>query len=233
MTEQQIEQLVQRVIGRLRPPVLVMVTAAQGYRPEIRQRLARCGLRLHLALADDCPDADEWRALGERLPPAAWQQALPPEPYRALVVPFLDYPLAAQLVSGNLQHPAAPCLHDALSRGLPVLALRYHCDPLSELNQLRGLACDAPYTAHMQTTLGQLAACGVTLCTLPALLATLAADKPSPAGGPERKTPRYVTIADVSADPACAAGSGVLLTDAAADFLKEKKNLTLNHRRGV
>ena len=39
MTNQQMEDLVERIIQRLRPPVLVMVTAAAGYRQAIRQRL--------------------------------------------------------------------------------------------------------------------------------------------------------------------------------------------------
>ena len=36
MTDEQIEGLVARVLQRLRPPVLVMVTAADGYRAAIR-----------------------------------------------------------------------------------------------------------------------------------------------------------------------------------------------------
>jgi hypothetical protein len=55
----------------------------------------------------------------------------------ALLLPFLDYPLAADLVNGTC-NPVARRVHDALLSGLPVLALRYHCDPASELNQLRG-----------------------------------------------------------------------------------------------
>ncbi|MGL6577145.1 hypothetical protein ACSZOE_08005 [Aeromonas hydrophila] len=72
------------------------------------------------------------------MPASIWQQALPPASYRALVLPFLDYPLAMDLLSGSLQSPVARRLHDALLSGLPVLALRYHCDPASELNQLLG-----------------------------------------------------------------------------------------------
>ena len=40
MTDEQIEGLVTRILQSLRPPVLVMVTAADGYRAAIRQRLA-------------------------------------------------------------------------------------------------------------------------------------------------------------------------------------------------
>jgi hypothetical protein len=122
----------------LRPPVLVMVGPAAGYRQAIRSRLAGCGQRLQLALDENVQDAAQWQAIGETLPCNAWQEALPSESWRAVVVPFLDYPLAADLLNGTLQNPQARRLHDALLAGLPVLALRYHCDPASELNQLRG-----------------------------------------------------------------------------------------------
>lgn len=36
MTDEQIEGLVTRILQRLRPPVLVMVTAADGYRAAIQ-----------------------------------------------------------------------------------------------------------------------------------------------------------------------------------------------------
>ena len=53
MTDEQIEGLVARVLQRLRPPVLVMVTAADGYRAAIRQRrqaaATRCASRWRMA----------------------------------------------------------------------------------------------------------------------------------------------------------------------------------------
>lgn len=74
MTDQQMEDLVERIIQRLRPPVLVMVTAAAGYRHAIRQRLAGCGESLHLALDSGIDDGEQWRAIGKTLPAADWQQ---------------------------------------------------------------------------------------------------------------------------------------------------------------
>lgn len=68
MTDEQIEGLVARVLQRLRPPVLVMVTAADGYRAAIRQRLASCGYPLRLALEDGLADAAAWREVGEIIP---------------------------------------------------------------------------------------------------------------------------------------------------------------------
>ncbi|VUS37958.1 hypothetical protein [Klebsiella huaxiensis] len=222
MTDEQIECLVERIIQRLKPPVLVMVTAATGYRHAIRQRLAGCGESLHLALDSGIEDGEQWQALGKTLPAADWQNALPSAPYKALLLPFLDYPLAADLVNGSLHSPLARRVHDALLSGLPVLALRYHCDPGSELNQLLGAQPDTAYAGHMQATLARLADCGVTLCTMNELLERLASGCEA-APVLTSTTRRYLTVTDVVNNPALACAPEAQLTDAAIDFLKNRK----------
>lgn len=221
MTDEQIEGLVARVLQRLRPPVLVMVTAADGYRAAIRQRLASCGYPLRLALEDGLADAAAWREVGEIIPSSAWQDALPSAPWRAVLLPFLDYPLASDLLNGTRSSPLARCAHEALLKGIPVLALRYHCDPLSELNQLRGAQADSAYTGHLLATLARLESCGVFLGTMNELLATLdAPTAPAAASGEPR---RYLTVTDVVNNPALAADPHAQLTDAAIDYLKNRK----------
>ncbi|BFO32640.1 hypothetical protein [Klebsiella pasteurii] len=222
MTDQQMEDLVERIIQRLRPPVLVMVTAAAGYRHAIRQRLAGCGESLHLALDSGIGDGEQWRAIGKTLAAPDWQQELPSASYKALLLPFLDYPLAADLLKGSLHSPVARRVHDALLSGLPVLALRYHCDPASELNQLRGAQPDTAYAGHMQATLARLAECGIALCTMNELLEKLASGRE--AAAPSASSPRrYLTVTDVVNNPALACAPEAQLTDAAIDFLKNRK----------
>ena len=223
MTDEEIDRLVTRMIHRLRPPVLVMVGPAAGYRQAIRSRLAGCGQRLQLALDENVQDAAQWQAIGETLPCNAWLEALSSESWRAVVVPFLDYPLAADLLNGTLQNPQARRLHDVLLAGLPVLALRYHCDPASELNQLRGADSTTPYAGHMQSTLTRLTACGVTLCTMNELLAQLAAGTEAPAQAPALGARRYLTVTDIVNNPALVCAPDAQLTDAAIDFLKNRK----------
>ncbi|HFF8549080.1 TPA: hypothetical protein ACGEYS_002623 [Kluyvera cryocrescens] len=225
MTEQQIDRLVAQVLQRIQPPVLVLVTAACGYREEIRQRLAGCGERLHLALDGEMDDAQRWQEIGQFLPAAAWQQARPGVAYKALLVPFLDYPLAADVVSGRLASPAARRLHEALLTGIPVLALSYHCNPHSELNQLRGSSADSAYAAHIEATLNRLAACGVNLCTMNELLAKLATGESTPAASATAR--RYLTVTDIVNNPALAGTPNAVMTDAAADFIKAQRKNTL------
>lgn len=221
MTEQQLECLVAQIIKRMQPPVLVMVTAATGYRDAIRQRLASSSECLHLALDDRIEDRELWQELGETLSTADWQQSLPAVQYKALLLPFLDYQLAADLVNGSLQNSLASRLHDALLVGIPVLALRYHCDPNSELNQLRGIVADSAYTAHIEATLAKLVNCGVTLCTMNELLEKLAS------GGITSPLPttrrRYLTVKDIVSNPSLAEVSDAVMTDAAVDFIKKQK----------
>lgn len=101
-----------------------------------------------------------------------------------------------------------------------MLALRYHCDPLSELNQLRGAQADSAYAGHLQATLTRLEACGVFLGTMNELLTTL--DAPTaPAASSEPR--RYLTVTDIVNNPALAAAPHAQLTDAAIDYLKNRK----------
>lgn len=225
MTDEQIERLVERMLQRLQPPLLVMVTATKGYREAIRSRLAGCGHRLHLALEEGIEDAMQWKPLGDAVASSVWQQTLPQTPYRALVLPFLDYPLAMDLLSGTLRSPVAQRVHDALLTGLPVFALRYHCDPASELNQLLGAQPNSAYAGHMHAALTRLSEIGVTLCNINELLETLASgDDAAPVPASTTSTARrYLTVSDVERNPLLASAPEAQLTDAAIDFLKSNR----------
>ncbi|MFU0893899.1 hypothetical protein, partial [Kluyvera sichuanensis] len=174
---------------------------------------------LVLAMDETLEDAAAWHQLGEVLP----LSGEPPMGYKALLLPFLDYPQAADLVNGTLHSPVARRLHEALLAGIPVLALRYHCCPHSELNQLRGAVIDSAYTAHIDATLARLAACGVTLCTMNELLEKLTTGVTAPAPAPLAATRRYLTVTDIVNNPSLAARPDVVLTDAAVDYVKTKK----------
>ena len=123
MTDQQMEDLVERIIQRLRPPVLVMVTRratgtlfASGW---------PAAASLHLALDSGIDDGEQWRAIGKTLPAADWQGCLRSRIRRCAFRP----------PAGGGSGGRVPCIgpvaraYDALLSGLPVLALRYHCDP--------------------------------------------------------------------------------------------------------
>ena len=220
MTEQQIDTIVNLILQRLQPAVLVMVTSADGYRDLIHQRLARCRPRLHLALDAPISDTERWQQIADVIPAKRSQHKLPSTPYKALLLPFLSYPLAVDIVNGTLQSPVAQRVHDALLAGIPVLALRYYCDPHSELNALRGTV-HSDYAAHLSATLTGLSECGITLCSMNEMLEKLATDGSSQS--PVSHHRRYLTVTDIVNNPALAKSPDAVLTDAAVDFLKAQK----------
>ncbi|NIY49063.1 hypothetical protein [Cedecea colo] len=222
MNEYDIERLVLRVLQRLRKPILLIVTPPLAYQKEVFARLSACGQYFHILIAEDVAERERWLSLGEPLSAAGDLTA-----YGAVVVPFFDYPLAAGLMNGALQNTVIQRLHDALLARIPTLALRYYSDPRSELNQIRGYNRNPAYSAHMQSTFNQMKAFGVTLCTLDELTEQLANGvTAAPVSDSVRQ--RYITLEEISCDPTLACAPGVRLTDAACDFLRNRKNnLTL------
>ncbi len=129
MTDEQIEGLVTRILQSLRPPVLVMVTAADGYRAAIRQRLAGCGYPLRLRAGGGSRRRHRV-ARGGRDYPVIDPAGSPAVSAVAGGTATVSR-LSASLGSAE-RHPAQSglrCAHEALLAGIPVLALRYHCDP--------------------------------------------------------------------------------------------------------
>ena len=187
---------------------------------------AGSGYLLRLALEEGLADAAAWREVGEIIPSSAWQDALPSAPWRGVLLPFLDYPQASDLLSGTLRNPVSRCAHEALLAGIPVLALRYHCDPHSELNQLRGAQAGSAYAGHLQATLARLEDLVIecvaeNMAVKKELLAKL--DAPTAPAAVNSEPRRYLTVTDVVNNPALAAAPRAQLTDAAIDYLKNRK----------
>lgn len=223
MTERDIERLVALTLQRLCRPTLLLISEAQEYREIIYSRLASCDCAYRLAFEGDEEEASR-RSLGAGFHNEAWVDNLSPISYSAMVIPFLSYSLAADVVNGVIRRPFAKAIHQALSSGLPVLALHYYCDPESEINRIKGKNPHLGYIEHVQATLMTLRRMGVTLCSLDALIAKLNGSETSDAAAVTR---RYITLNDIINKKVKVDGSGLLLTDAASDYLKKKK-ITLN-----
>lgn len=223
MTDNEIEHLVAIVLARLKKPVLLVLTAGTGYQQEIIERLAMLDMRFDIVMTDDAPKrhcSTLWGKLGKSLPCDFLHEVPPRLSYSAVVLPFMEYSLAAELVCGTLLSPVSQLVHHALISGVPTLALRYHCDPHSELNELRGFDKTPAYLQKIQHTLVQVQNYGLTLCTMSELFARLTAPTVPSSGC---NTTRYITIAELENNPALANHSASRFTDAAIDYLKEIK----------
>ena len=223
MTDNEIEFLVATVLARLKKPVLLVLTAGTGYQQEIIERLATLDMRFDIVMTDNATKrhcSTLWKKLGESLPCDFLNEVPPRLSYSAVVLPFMEYSLAAELVCGTLLSPVSQLVHHALISGVPTLALRYHCDPHSELNALRGFDANPAYLQQIQHTLAQLQRYGLTLCDMNELIARLTAPAMSSS---EYSNTRYITLAELENNPALANHSASRFTDAAIDYLKEIK----------
>lgn len=224
MTNNEMEQLVSLVLARLKKPVLVVLTAGTGYQQEIVDRLATLDLRFDLVMTEEAAAKHSralWGRLGEYLPGSL--QNIPVNlPWSAVVLPFMTYPLAAELVSGTLHSPVSQLVHHVLLSGIPTLALRYHCDPGSELNELRGFNNNPACLQQIQRTLMQLQKFGLTLCTLTELYGRLDASL-SAISSPTFSPGGYITVSDLINNPALGNATTSRFTDAAVDYLKGSK----------
>jgi len=222
MTEKDIERIVALTLQRLRPPTLLLISEAQEYQKIIHARLEACHCVYRLAFEGGAEEA-LWHSLGNVHEDEGWLRTLSSVPYRAMVIPFLSYALAADVVNGVMHRSFAKAIHQALSCGLPVFALPYYCDPDSEINRLKGNSAHPGYVKHVQATLLTLKNMGVTLCSLDELIANLMGSEISDARASVR---RYITVNDIINKRVKTDIPGALLTDAASDYLKNQKKNT-------
>ena len=220
MTESDIERVVALTLQRLHPPTLLLIAEPQDYQQTIHLRLGSCDCDFRIAL-DKTADEEQWKSLGQIMTTNDVLRSLCMDAYHAVVIPFMPYSLAADIVNGAMHSLFVQMIHQALCRDLPVLALRYYCDPLSELNQLKGAVKNQNYIQFMQAKLATLKSIGVTLCTLDELIEKLSGNSNEmPVAKVAR---RYVTLSDLTQDPTISAMDGALLTDAASDYIRQKK----------
>jgi hypothetical protein len=224
MTEKDIERIVSLTLQRLRPPTLLLISEAQEYREIIHSRLSSCDCLFRLAF-EKGEEETMWYSLGNVYEGEGWLHALSSVPHRAMVIPFMSYSLAADVINGLMHRSFAKAIHQALSCGLPVFALHYYCDPDSEINRLKGNGAHPGYVKHVQATLMALKQMGVTLCSLDELISNLLGSECPNALMPAR---RYITINDIINNKVKVDVPGLLLTDAASDYLKNQKTSNVN-----
>lgn len=223
MTDNETEHLIKAVLARLKKTVLLVLTAGTGYQQEIIDRLATLNMRYDMVMTEEAMRRHcrtIWEPLASSLPDNFLHEIPAHLPYSAVVLPFMEYSLAAELAGGILQSPVSKLVHHALISGVPTLALRYHCDPHSELNALRGYDKNPAYLQQIQHTLTQLQKYGLALCTMNELVASLTTSS----GRPSLEcSPRYITVAELEKNPALVNHATSRFTDAAIDYMKVKR----------
>lgn len=222
MQREIIDRLVNEVLSRMRPPALVLLTAADGYRDIIRTRLQRCQTFTPVILFSDNArefhtEAD-WGQLGPITSLTEISQTGALDNIERVLIPFLDFSTAAEVANGLLQSEAARFIHLARMSGRQIMALDYNCNPASELNQLKGLnraGENTPLADHLPKLVTQ----GIELCTLDQMLSAKPTISEREVVAPAQA---YITLSELKrlnghSPP------GAKLTDLALEYSRGKK----------
>ncbi|MBU3894568.1 hypothetical protein HF675_21090 [Serratia sp. JUb9] len=173
MQDDTLDRIVNAVLMRMRPRLLLLLTAADGYHEIILARLQHCRHFAPQVLFADRAQAvhpaDAWRQLGHVVTLEEMAQVGALENIDRVIAPFLDFATAAEVAHDLFQSEAARCIQLARLHNTPVLALDYNCNPHSELNRLKGLGRSAD--AHsLADNLPRLAQRGIQFCSLDQML---------------------------------------------------------------
>ncbi|MGW1443932.1 hypothetical protein ACWA06_14435 [Serratia rhizosphaerae] len=218
MQDDTLDRIVNAVLMRMRPRLLLLLTAADGYHEIILARLQHCRHFAPQVLFADRAQAvhpaDAWRQLGHVVTLEEMAQVGALENIDRVIAPFLDFATAAEVAHDLFQSEAARCIQLARLHNTPVLALDYNCNPHSELNRLKGLGRSAD--AHsLADNLPRLAQRGIQFCSLDQMLSP--APPPAAATGADAETGGYITLSELKQrNGRCPPGAR--LTDLALEY---------------
>lgn len=217
MQDDTLDRIVNAVLMRMRPRLLLLLTAADGYHEIILARLQHCRHFAPQVLFADRAQAvhpaDAWRQLGHVVTLEEMAQVGALENIDRVIAPFLDFATAAEVAHDLFQSEAARCIQLARLHNTPVLALDYNCNPHSELNRLKGLGRSAD--AHsLADNLPRLAQRGIQFCSLDQMLSPA---PPAAATGADAETGGYITLSELKQrNGRCPPGAR--LTDLALEY---------------
>ncbi|SUB82863.1 Uncharacterised protein [Pragia fontium] len=230
MDEKVIDGLVDEVLKRLRKKVLIVLTNAGGYKDEIYTRLSQCDrFSFSVMITDDAHiyhSEEKWGRMGEVIKPSADLLPAILAKYDGVLVPFMDFATMGEIANGLFCRDGAKTINYALMRAMTVVALDYNCNPQSELNQILGMASDAPHLAQIENNRKILIASGIQFCSANEMEQRLlipSVDEQEQ-GNNDALSYRYITLNDVMNNHGgYDIHSDARLTDLATEYLKSNK----------
>lgn len=228
MNEKQIEQIIEQVLRQLNQRVLVVLSPVEGYQQAIYQRLTQFSLVSFSFYATQSmsttPYFAQWSTLGTILNKDTLQLNVLGN-YHCVFLPFIDAKVVGEVANGLFTSEESQLILHALAKDIPVLALKNHCCPESELNQILGLDKNNQYNNLIKENMTKLISLGVQFNTLNEIEDKLLKNKFSQKMEPKNNhhESRYITLNEVMKNPGGYIANDNKLTDSAIDYLKSLK----------
>lgn len=235
MNEQLIEQIVQQVLCQLKRRVLVVLSPVEGYQQAIYQRLAQldavCFSFYATAPMHEVPNLEKWAALGKLVNEnTLLTQQL--ADYHHIFLPFMDAGVVGEIANGLFTSEESKLTLSALSQNIPVMALKYHCCPESELSQVLGLNKNEKYNHLVKENITKIISLGVQFGSLNEIENKFLSGDIKKEVKPKinnENLNRYITLKEVMNNPRGYSANENKLTDSAIDYLKSLNKQTINY----
>ncbi|QCJ71438.1 hypothetical protein C9446_17275 [Providencia heimbachae] len=229
MNEKRIEQIVAQVLQSLKKKVLVVLSPAQGYEQAIYQRLMQLStvsFSVYVTnemLANPC--SDKWSSLGNILTKSTFETNMLMQ-YQAVFLPFIDAKTVGEVANGLFTSEESQITLAALALAMPVMALKYHCCPESELNQVLGLNKNKHYNNLIKDNINKAISLGINFDSFNDIENKLLLESNElniKSKTNQINSSRYITLNEVMNDPGGYSTNKNKLTDSATDYLKSLK----------
>ncbi|MEX6369213.1 hypothetical protein AB6F62_14440 [Providencia huaxiensis] len=154
----------QQVLRQLKRQVLVVLSPVEGYQQAIYQRLVQldsvCFSFYATASMLQSSNMEKWAELGHVIDKNTLSINKLSR-YSCLFLPFIDAKVVGEIASGLFVSEESELTLHALSQNIPILALKYHCCPESELSHILGLNKNENYNQLIKENITKAIKLGV------------------------------------------------------------------------
>lgn len=226
MNEKLMEQIVAQVLSRLKKQVLVVLSPAQSHEQAIYQRLMQMTSVSFTVYATDMMSTHEniaqWASLGNIITKETINiEAL--HQYHCIFLPFIGTKAVGEVANGLFISEESQLVLQGLSQDIPIMALKYHCCPESELNQILGLNKNEQYNNLIKDNIKKAILLGVqfdSFNNIEEKLLIIRCEQNKKSNIKNTNRERYITLKEVMDDPGIYCLKRNKLTDSAIDYLK-------------
>ncbi|MTC61448.1 hypothetical protein GKR50_15770 [Providencia rustigianii] len=226
MNEKLIEQIVLRVLQQMKRRVLVLLSPSQGYQQAVYQRLVQLpAVSFSFYATKEMltkSNIEQWQELGQLLDLTSFNAEKITE-YHCVFLPFIQTKTLNEVVHGLSVSEESQFVLHALSQNIPIMALKYHCCPDSELNQILGLNKNEQYGNLIKENINKAISLGIQFDTFNNIENKILIKNDEISNENKIDQNRYITLREVMNDPKEYSLNKNKLTDSAMDYLKSLK----------
>ncbi|HHR6080227.1 TPA: hypothetical protein ACS7ZY_002619 [Providencia alcalifaciens] len=226
MNEKMIEQIVLQVLQQLKRRVLVLLSPSQDYQQAVYQRLLQFSSMSFSFYATKEMLAqstiNQWKEIGQCFDIQTFNMEKLAE-FHGVFLPFMGTKVLNEVVNGLAISEESEIITQILSRNIPIMALKYHCCPDSDLNQILGLNKNENYNRLIKENMNKAISLGIQFDTFNNIENKMLIKNDEISSENKTNQNRYITLREVMNDPKEYSLNKNKLTDSAMDYLKSLK----------